>query len=122
MLERREESMREGRVGSIVVLLFLSVLIATIVVTIKAEEEYVLLATLHSPDPEGSDGFGGYISLGEDILAIGDWYAEVDGVSGGILYIYDRSWDLSESLRAPSPRSFQVFGASIDARARGSHL
>jgi hypothetical protein len=57
------------------------------VVPIKAEEEYVLLATLHSPDPEGSDGFGGFISLGEDILIIGDWYAEVDGVSGGMVYI-----------------------------------
>ncbi len=106
--------MREGRVGSIVVLLFMSILIATTVVPIKAEEEYVLLATLHSPDPEGSDGFGGFISLGEDILIIGDWYAVVDGVSGGMVYIYDRSWNLIISLRAPSPRDFQVFGYAID--------
>lgn len=106
--------MRKCRVGSIVVVLFLSILSSSMVVPIKAEEEYVLLATLHSPDPEGSDGFGGDISLGEDILVIGDWYAEVDGVSGGMLYIYDRSWNLIESLHAPSPQNDQTFGYSID--------
>ncbi len=106
--------MREGRVGSIVVLLFMSILIATTVVPIKAEEEYVLLATLQPPDPVGARGFGADISLGEDILLIGDWWADVDGVSGGMLYIYDRSWNFVESMHAPMPRDYQSFGYAID--------
>jgi DNA-binding beta-propeller fold protein YncE len=31
-----------------------------------------------------------------------------------MVYIYDRSWNLIMSLRAPSPRDFQVFGYAID--------
>jgi hypothetical protein len=103
--------MREGRVGSVVVLLFLSVLIATTVVPIEAEEEYVLLASLQSPNQAGAEAFGAGICLGEDILIITDPYADVDDVSRvGMLYIYDRSWNLVESVYPPTLEEAQYFG------------
>jgi hypothetical protein len=111
---RRGIGLSDGKIGSIVILLFMSILIAATVVPIIAEEEYVLLATLQPPDPVGARGFGADISLGEDILLIGDWWAEVDGVSGGMLYIYDRSWNFVESMHAPTPRDFQSFSYAID--------
>ncbi len=107
--------MREGKVGSIVVLLFLSILNASIVVPIKAEEEYHLVATLQSPIPHGYSGFGGEAILGDDFLVIGEPGAYfTEDITAGKIFVYDLDWTLITTIQAPIPRSAEEFSYSYE--------
>jgi len=107
--------LREGRVGSIVVLLFLSILIATTVVPINAEEEYHVIATLQAPSPSQGGEFGFDIALNEDLLLIGEWQAKVGEINdAGRAYLYDTDWNLLATFQAPEPELGANFGYSVD--------
>jgi hypothetical protein len=110
--------LREGRVGSIVVLLFLSILIACTGVSIKAEEEYRVIASLQAPTLTVRGEFGSDLALFEDILLIAERYAdEVDIERVGRAYIFDSDWHLVTTLQDPDPEEVELFGTSVDIKS-----
>jgi hypothetical protein len=106
--------MRKDRVGCLVILLSLSILIATMIVPINAEEEYNVLATLQSPSPKGEGYFGGDIVLGEERLMIGEWHGLVDGFSAGRAYLFDTNWSLIFNLTSSTPSGMDNFGHTVE--------
>jgi hypothetical protein len=111
---RREETMREGRVGSIVFLLSLSILIATIVVPIKAEEEYQITATIESPEQQSNSLFGYSVDIYGDIMVIGESYASVESIAqAGQAHIFDLEGNLKVTIQAPTPQVSAGFGHPV---------
>jgi plastocyanin len=103
--------MREGRVGSIVVLLFLSILITSTGVSIKAEEEYHIAAILQSPEPKSLAKFGYSLAVSEDLIVVGEHLAKVEGyASAGKAYIFDLDGNLKATLHSPIPQRTGQFG------------
>ncbi len=110
--------MREGRVCSIVVLLTLSIFIATTVAPTKAEEEYHVIATLQAPTLTERGHFGSDLALFEDTLLIAEWFAgEGDVAQVGRAYIFDSDWHLVTTLQDPDPEGVEYFSRSVDLKS-----
>lgn len=74
-----------------------------------------LRATLKDPTPAGNNRFGISVALGNDILAIGDHYADT-----GQVHVFDTSGMLIRTLDDPTPTGHDQFGASISVS--GNHI
>ena len=48
-------------------------IITSLIIHVRADEEYNVLATLQSIYPTNGGKFGGDIALSEDLLMIGEW-------------------------------------------------
>jgi hypothetical protein len=112
--ERREKSLRKCKVGSIVVLLSLSILIATSVVPIIAEKEYQITATIESPEQQSNSFFGYSVDIYGDIMVIGESSASVEGISlAGQAHIFDLEGNLKVTIHAPTPQVRAGFGHPV---------
>jgi hypothetical protein len=110
--------MREGRDCSIVVLLTLSIFIATTVAPTKAEEEYHVIATLQAPTLTERGHFGSDLALFEDTLLIAEWFAAQGDISqAGKAYIFDSDWNLVTTFQDPNPEEGQYFSRSVDLKS-----
>ena len=98
-------------------LIVLIVLVVSLVVPTRAEEEYGLIATLQSPTPDGYGGFGSEIALSEGLFLIGEERASVDDLrGGGKAYIFDSDGVLVSVLSSPTPRANEDFGDTVDVQ------
>jgi predicted NAD-dependent protein-ADP-ribosyltransferase YbiA (DUF1768 family) len=106
--------MRECRVDSFVVLLTLSILIATIMVPIKAEEEYQITATIESPEQQSASHFGYSVDIYGDIMVIGEHFGSVESIyRAGQAHIFDLEGNLKVTLQAPTPQEGAMFGYPV---------
>ena len=96
-------------------LIFLIVSSIVLVVSIQAEEEYPVILTLQAPEPTFFGGYGLETALFEDGIVIGEWTGDVGDISSaGRAYIYNKDWDLTSILRAPTPKETENFGRDVD--------
>jgi len=71
------------------------------------------LATLQSPEPTNTN-FGWSVAINEDIIVVGESFAEVDGNSkAGRVYIFDTDGNLLTTLQAPTPEENAEFGNAV---------
>ncbi len=110
--------MREGRVGGIVVLLILSILIATTVAPVKAEEKYHVTATIQTPGAQYAPwNYGCSVAVNEDIVVVGEYSEEVEGNRrAGKAQIFDLDGNLMVTLQSPTPQGSGSFGLSVAIR------
>lgn len=108
----------DGRVikFSLAGLIFLSISITVLMVPAYSEEMYHLEATLRAPTPTYFGGYGASMEFKNDILFIGEWFADVSGHdSAGKAYIYDSNWNLTADLQDPTPMPYESFSeATVD--------
>ena len=78
------------------------------------DSEGNLLKTLESPEPQTEGSFGHSVAVSEDIIVVGEYYAEVDGYSkAGKVYIFDLVGNLLAALQSPEPEENGRFGSSV---------
>ncbi len=95
-------------------ILILLCILAAISIPVRAEEEYHVVATLEPSNPQGFGGFGGDIALSGDLLLVGEWWGDVEGVGcAGLAYLYDADWNLLLTIQAPEPEQNAEFGRSL---------
>jgi len=71
------------------------------------------LATLQSPEPTNTN-FGWSVAINEDIIVVGESFADVDGNSkAGRVYIFDTDGNLLTTLQAPTPEENAEFGNAV---------
>jgi hypothetical protein len=98
-----------------VCLIILFVLAATNMALVGAEEEYHVITTLESSNPQGFGGYGGDIAFSEGLLLIGEWWGQVEEVREvGKAYLYDTEGNLISVLQAPEPKKTDEFSHSVD--------
>ena len=74
-----------------------------------------LIATLKPPEGMSPINFGRTVVVCGDIVAVGDSYAEVDGIiQAGRVYLFDSEGNLLRTLQAPEPEEAARFGAWVD--------
>jgi len=101
--------------GAHVGLIILFILAMGLVIPIRADEEYHVIATMQAPTLTSSGGFGTDLALYEDLLLISEYEADLGDLRRvGRAYIFDSDWNLVTSLQAPSPKEYEVFGEWID--------
>ncbi len=70
--------------------------------SVRADEEYHVIATLQSPVPSDVRWFGSDLVLYEDTLLVIGWNADPGDLKNvGGAYIYDSNWNLVATLQAP---------------------
>jgi len=108
--------MKKNKLNQMSTAFFLSCIVVALVIRpVQADEEYHVIATLQSPEPTSSGGFGRVIKLFEGGLIVGVYEADVDDVtSAGKAYVYDPEWDLVTLLQSPTPLEGEAFGRHID--------
>jgi hypothetical protein len=73
-----------------------------------------LLKTLQSPEPQELSGFGYWVAVREDIVIVGEYYAEVEGHKrAGRAYIFDLDGNLLAALQSPEPEENAMFGCNV---------
>jgi len=74
-----------------------------------------LLATLQSPEPQYDAIFGNIIAVSGDIVVVGEYWAEVEGLSkAGRAHIFDTEGNLLATLQSPEPEATAMFGRWVD--------
>jgi len=74
-----------------------------------------LIATLKPPEGTSPINFGRTVDVDGDIVAVGDSYAEVDGIiKAGRVYLFDSDGNYLRTLQAPEPEEAAHFGAWVD--------
>jgi len=89
--------------------LIICMVLSLIVVPVKADEEYHVIASLQAPEPISSESFGTDIKQYEGGLVVGTH-------SSGKVYIYDSDWNLTTIVHSPPESKEERFGHSVDAR------
>ena len=99
-------SNRTKLVGLITLCMITSLLLASV----RADEEYHVIATLQSPVPSDVGWFGSDLVLYEDTLLVIGWNADPGDLKNvGGAYIYDSNWNLVATLQAPSLMATEKF-------------
>ena len=74
-----------------------------------------LLATLQSSDPQYNAGFSISVAVSGDIVVVGEYWAEVDGLSkAGRAHVFDTDGTLLVTLQSPEPEAYAQFGSKVD--------
>ena len=74
-----------------------------------------LKVTLQAPTPQLKGKFGNSVAISGDIVVVGEFWAEVDGLSkAGRAYIFDTDGYLLATLQSPEPLLGNWFGKSVD--------
>jgi len=74
-----------------------------------------LLATLQSPEPQYNAIFGRSVAVSGDIVVVGEYYAEVEGLGkAGRAHIFDTDGNLLATLQSPEPEATAMFGRWVD--------
>jgi len=74
-----------------------------------------LLATLQSPEPQYNAIFSRSVAVSGDIVVVGEYYAEVEGLSkAGRAHIFDTDGNLLATLQSPDPEANAMFGSQVD--------
>jgi len=74
-----------------------------------------LIATLQPPEGTSPINFGNTVDVSGGIVAVGDCYAEVDGIiKAGRVYLFDTDGNLLRTLQAPEPEEAAQFGSWVD--------
>lgn len=106
--------MKQKKIARMHTAFLLLCIITSLILHVRADEEYNVLATLQSIYPTNGGKFGGDIALSEDLLMIGEWLGLVDGETVGRAYIYDSNWNLILNLTSLTPQVTDQFGHSVD--------
>ncbi len=72
-----------------------------------------LVKTLQSPEPEANAEFGGEVAVSEDIIAVGEYNADVEVLNEGKAFMFDSEGNLLSTLQSPEPRIGAKFGWSV---------
>jgi hypothetical protein len=73
-------------------------------------------ATLASPDPENSNGFGKQLAVSGDTLLVGSDFDRIDGVNAGRAWIFEHdagTWAATAALENPQGEGEVGFGWSV---------
>jgi hypothetical protein len=99
----------------LVELVALSLLASALAVPALAEEEYQVVATLQSPEPNSSANFGYSVAVSGDIVVVGEYKGVIDGYCcPGKAYIFTTDGTLLASLQAPEhDRYLGKFGYDV---------
>jgi hypothetical protein len=101
----------------LVELVALSLLASALAVPALAEEEYQVVATLQSPEPEDNAGFSHSVAVSGDIVVVGEAFARVEGFNyAGKVYIFESDGNLKVTLQSPTPQREALFGDSVAVR------
>jgi len=86
-----------------------------------AADQYVLVDSYHSPDPQDVEHFGKSIAQIGNLLIVGSPQADVGGqVDAGVVYVFDADKNVAHTFTSPSPVAEAFFGISV--AAKGSDL
>ena len=107
--------MRKLRLRVVLVeLVALSLLISSLAIPALAEEEYQVIATLQSPEPDSNSKFGYSVAVSGDIVVVGEAYGNIEGyVTPGKAYIFTTDGALLAELQAPEPINHAGFGYDV---------
>jgi len=107
--------MRKSRSRVLLVeLIVLCFLASALGVSALAEEEYNLIATLRSPEPESNANFGYSVAVSGDIVVVGEVTGAIEGYSKpGRAHIFTTDGTLLASLQAPEPSNNAWFGFAV---------
>jgi hypothetical protein len=73
-----------------------------------------LKATLLSPTPQRQGQFGNWVDISGDIVAIGEFMAEVEGTYyAGKVHIFDSDGNFQATLQSPDPIYYGLFGLNL---------
>ena len=98
----------------LIILIFLATLL---VAPVLADEDYNLIATLHSPEPESNANFGCSVAVSGDIVVVGEYSGDIEGYSSpGKAHIFTTDGTLLASLQAPEPSNNARFGYTVAIR------
>lgn len=74
-----------------------------------------LKVTLQAPTPQLKGKFGRSVAISQDIVLVGEYWAEVDGyIKAGRAHIFDTEGNLLASLQSREPDAGAMFGTSVD--------
>ncbi len=86
-------------------------------VSVLAEDEYQVTATIQSPEPESNAFFGLAIDVNGDFIVISDNKVYVEGIyQAGRVHIFDLDGNLEVTLQSPTPQQDGRFGNSVAIR------
>jgi len=109
-------NMRSNR-AKLVCLITLCIITSLLFAPVRAEEEYNLIATLHSPEPESNANFGCSVAVSGDIVVVGEYSGDIEGYSSpGKAHIFTTDGTLLASLQAPEPSNNARFGYTVAIR------
>ena len=75
-----------------------------------------LIASIESPEPQAQGEFGQSIAVNNDIVLVGEHYAEVDSFSkAGKVHVFDLDGNLLYTLQSPKPEENALFGHKVAA-------
>jgi hypothetical protein len=78
------------------------------------DHDWNLVTTIQAPEPEIRTGFGYGLAIRDEIVVIGEIWAEVEGVErAGSAYIFNTDWNLLAKLQSTAPRVGGEFGKYI---------
>jgi len=110
--------MRKSRSRVLLVeLIVLCFLASALGVSVLAEDEYQVTATIQSPEPESNAFFGLAIDVNGDFIVISDNKVYVEGIyQAGRVHIFDLDGNLEVTLQSPNPQQDGRFGNSVAIR------
>jgi len=79
-------NMRSNR-AKLVGLITLYIITSLLFAPVRAEEEYNLIATLQSPEPESNANFGCSVAVSGDIVVVGEYSGDIEGYSLSLIHI-----------------------------------
>jgi hypothetical protein len=75
-----------------------------------------LITSIESPEPQTEGGFGQSVTINNDIILIGENYAEVDGYSkAGKVHAFGLDGNYLYTLQSPKPEEAALFGNKVAA-------
>ena len=106
--------MKKIGLRGVTLVLILSLYIVAVVAEVRAEEEYYVAATIHSPEPFSGAQLGYMVTFNDGILVVSDKFAKVEGVIAGKAYVYDSEGNLKATLQSPELEDNAGFSFSLD--------
>jgi hypothetical protein len=89
--------------------------ITIILIPLVSGEEVNHILTIQSPTPQENAWFGMSVSMSEDIVVVGENYANVgDFIQAGKAYIFDNKGNLISTLQSPTPNNLALLGCSVE--------
>jgi hypothetical protein len=92
---------------------------AGVVQVFNSEGDFI--RTIHSPSPKSAGAFGSSIDANDDFILIsefGDWTQRPN--KNGSVYVYNRKYELIETLHSPDHQESSYFGISV--AISGDHM
>jgi hypothetical protein len=82
---------------------------------VSRSAEPVFVATIKSPTGRGFGSFGMSVSVGKDIVAIGEIRGDFNSTQqAGSVQVYTRKGEFVDTLTSPSPKTYGYFGLPVE--------